>query len=163
MALKLNLINGIEVDKMNRTTNELGFTLIELMIVVCIIGILSIVAIPAYINHIYRTREVNGTQFLLDVQAAQEKYYALNDTYAPTAADLNNLISFDPNSDYHIFSMTVAGDNTTFTARIANDLNQDTFYTNCWEISEFPAQPVLNDVDCTNDEGFKLSLVSGLF
>ena len=52
--------------------NANGFSLIELMIVVAIVGILATVAIPAYYNHISRSRQAEAAQILLQVKTAQE-------------------------------------------------------------------------------------------
>jgi prepilin-type N-terminal cleavage/methylation domain-containing protein len=60
-----------------------GFTLIELMIVVVIIGILAAVAVPAYFNYILRTRQSDAYHNLLDIKAAQEMIYSLENEYAP--------------------------------------------------------------------------------
>ena len=58
-----------------------GFSLIELMIVVVVIGILAAVTIPAYFNHIMRARQADAYHNMLDIKAAQEMYYSLNNTY----------------------------------------------------------------------------------
>jgi len=152
---------------MKKLNNAFGFTLVELMIVVAIIGILAAVASPAYIRHVYRIRETTGYQLLLDVQTAQEKFYALKDTYAQVAnnVELVSMLGFDPtDTTYYKFSFTAAA-NDTYTARISADLNGDGGYTNCWEISQPPSEPTLNEVaaGCENDEGFGLSLIGGLF
>jgi len=69
-----------------------GFSLVELMIVVVIIGILAAVAVPAYFNHILRSRQADAYHNLLDIKAAQEMYYSLENKYA---GDYEPLNSFD--------------------------------------------------------------------
>jgi len=52
-----------------------GFTLIELMIAVAIIGILSSVAIPAYLKYIYRSRTIEATMNLRAMYDGAVSYY----------------------------------------------------------------------------------------
>lgn len=59
-----------------------GFTLIELMIVIVIIGILVTIAYPAYQGYITRTKRSDAKVALLALQQAQEKYRANCATYA---------------------------------------------------------------------------------
>ena len=58
-----------------------GFTLIELMITVAIIGILVAVAMPAYKNYVIRGKLVAGTNALASMRASMEQYYQDNRTY----------------------------------------------------------------------------------
>ena len=66
-----------------------GFTLIELMITVAIVGILAAVAIPAYQNYIKKGRRVDAKSALLELAAREERYFATNNTYTATVTDLN--------------------------------------------------------------------------
>jgi len=58
-----------------------GFTLIELMIVVTIVGILAALALPGYRTYINRARASEGVHMLNNIGMRQESYYAEFGTY----------------------------------------------------------------------------------
>ena len=73
---------------MNRLKIQ-GFTLIELMIVVVIIGIIAAVAYPSYNNSVPKARRSDGQAALMDIMNAEERYFTENNTYTTTIADVN--------------------------------------------------------------------------
>lgn len=59
-----------------------GFTLIEVMITVAIVGILAAIAYPSYQSYILRSHRSEGMALLSEAAARMERYYAQNSTYA---------------------------------------------------------------------------------
>ncbi|CAM3838899.1 type IV pilin protein [Roseateles saccharophilus] len=66
-----------------------GFTLIELMVAVVIVGILAAVAYPAYTSFVQRGRRADAMAVLTAVVQAQERYRANNSAYASSLDALN--------------------------------------------------------------------------
>lgn len=68
-----------------------GFTLIEVMIVVLIIGILAAIAYPNYSEYVKRGNRSEGQAFLNDVSARQERYFSQNNAYITNDSDVAKL------------------------------------------------------------------------
>jgi prepilin-type N-terminal cleavage/methylation domain-containing protein len=61
-----------------------GFTLIELMIVVVIIGVLSVLAVTGWSKHIIAARAAEATNLLGSIRAAEETYFQAFGQYCGT-------------------------------------------------------------------------------
>ena len=59
-----------------------GVTLIELMIVIVVVAILASIAVPSYRQYVLRSHRVEAKTALLNLAAAQEKFYLVNNDYA---------------------------------------------------------------------------------
>jgi len=86
-----------------RKTIQKGFTLIELMIVVAIIGILAAIAIPAYQNYTIRAQISEGMTLAGGWKAAIAEYYANNGTW-PAQANLTGSL---PSTGKYVQTVTV--------------------------------------------------------
>jgi type IV pilus assembly protein PilA len=67
-------------------TVQKGFTLIELMIVIAIIGILAAIAIPAYQNYTIRSQVTEGLSLADGWKTAISEYYAQNGSFPSTSS-----------------------------------------------------------------------------
>lgn len=112
----------------------LGFTLIELIIAVAIIGILAAIAWPNYQQHVQRSRRADATSALLDAANRQEQFILNRGRYANNLADLG-IQAATPDGFYRIGISA-----PTAACPIAS----------CYELAAVPAagSPQANDARC---------------
>ena len=65
----------------SRKRKSQGFTLVEILVVVLIIGALAAIAIPQYDSYVARGRIAEGMSLLSELQVRQEQYYQDNRAY----------------------------------------------------------------------------------
>src|SRR5688500_3628639 len=73
---------------MNNKYKSLGFTLMELLIALAIVGMLSAIAYPNYRQYILRAHRAEGLTALQQTAAQMERYFSNNSSYAPDMATL---------------------------------------------------------------------------
>lgn len=68
-----------------------GFTLLELMVVLAIVGVLYAVVSPRYQQFVLRSHRAEGQALLVDAAARQARYHAQNHQYVTQQADVGHL------------------------------------------------------------------------
>mgnify|MGYP005651668525 CR=1 FL=1 len=118
--------------------SERGFTLIELMIVVVIIGILAALAVPQFMRTGAKAKQSEAKEVLKQIYTMQRAYFIENDSYClnGVVADATNQTAYAllaveimPTARY-TYTMTVVGQNQfTCTARanLDDDVTIDTW------------------------------------
>jgi type IV pilus assembly protein PilE len=91
-----------------------GFTLIEVMIVVAIVGILSAVALPAYQDYVIRSKIPDATSYLATRQTRMEQWIQDQRTYLNTGGTCGAASASDTTTSTY-FSFTCTGTATTYT------------------------------------------------
>jgi type IV pilus assembly protein PilE len=72
--------------RLKRIASTRGFTLIELMVVVAIVGILAGIAYPSYVKHVQHGRRAEAQSVMNEVGQYMQRYYAANNNYGGVTA-----------------------------------------------------------------------------
>lgn len=103
-----------------------GFTLIELMIVVAVIGILAAIAYPSYQDSVRKAKRADARGALLSIQLAQEKWRVNNPAYTQTLGSGGLGLSATSNNGYYALAITAGTATATgFTATADLIANND--------------------------------------
>lgn len=112
--------------------NQKGFTLIELMIVVAIIGILAAIAIPNVLTYLKKSKTSEAKQFLSTLRTLEEAYKSETDAYGT----LDSIGWTTPaNFKYYATYGVTYNAGTSFTARVSGNVDTDAT-TDAWTITD---------------------------
>lgn len=135
-----------EIHMRNLNTSQLGFTIIELMIVIAIIGIIAAIGIPAYTEYVFKARTTEATATLADLRIKMEQCFQDNRTYASCNAFCSptgptQYFSFScsstPDADSYTLSATGTGDMTGYSFSVDQSNTKNSNYggttgSGCW-------------------------------
>ena len=109
------------MDSFRQTPRTGGFTFIELLVVIIIIGLLTALVLPYYGRNVAKSRQAAAQAQLCAVQQAQEVYKFQYGSYTTNTALLSNWLNTSGN---YAFTITAANA-TTFTAQAQGNIDGD--------------------------------------
>jgi type IV pilus assembly protein PilE len=95
--------------------HQIGFTLVELMVTVAIVGILASVAYPSYVQYVVKSNRAAVQSHLMDIAQQQPQYLIDNRAYAGSVSDLHLTTPDKVSSVYTITITPSAGPPPSYT------------------------------------------------
>lgn len=115
----------------HRVARQMGFTLVELMIVVVILGILAALAIVGFRRYIGRARSSEAISMLAEMASKQQVYYGEFFAYLPLRAD-NNTVLPSPDEGAGAFYPTSPNAATFESSRTATSIANALVWPPAW-------------------------------
>jgi len=144
---------------LSKITEEKGFTLIELMVVVSIVGILAAMAIPNFLKFLAKAKQSEAKSNLSSIFTAEISYFGEHDSYGTTFAAIGWTTEGATRYEYFLASdqttgsvsgLTMPSDvgvsATSFTAGATGNIDAETNVYDMWTVND---KKVITNV--TND------------
>ncbi len=104
-----------------------GFTLVELLVVIVIIGVLTAIAVPTYTGHVTRSHRADARVTLLQAAQFMQRFYAANDSFSANragsavGAEIPAMLMQSPANGTAVYGLTVTATVSSYTLTMIPD------------------------------------------
>jgi len=84
----MNFSHDVADGSHQRTQSQRGFTLIELIVTMVIVGTLAAIAIPSYSSYVLQSHRAEAKSALLDLASLEERFFSVNNFYTANPQNL---------------------------------------------------------------------------